>query len=91
MLNRQVVNLTKLWYTLNRKKQDMIKNEKLLAELEKEELRKEKLSYTESLRLFEAMWSEGISLGVLPLRDPLEGIDHCIRIGRILNSCSVNL
>ena len=63
----------------------MIKNAKLLSEFNKDELRAERLTYFESLRLFEGMWKEGVSLGVLPLKEPLEGIEVDIKIARILN------
>jgi hypothetical protein len=63
----------------------MIKDEKLLAEFNDELIRNEKLDYAAALRIFEAMWDEGRKLGVLPLKDPLEGIDVDIRIARILN------
>lgn len=63
----------------------MIKDTRLLNELEKEEIKSENFTYLEALRIFEAMWKEGISLGVLPLKDPLEGIEVDIRIARILN------
>jgi hypothetical protein len=63
----------------------MIKDTKLLAEFEENELRKEKLDYASALRLFEAMWKEAMLLGVLPLNDPLEGIEVDIKIARILN------
>ncbi len=45
----------------------VIKAYKALEELEKKEIRKEKSDYFKSLRIFEAMWNEGISLGVLLL------------------------
>jgi hypothetical protein len=45
----------------------------------------EKLSFSKALALFEAMWKEGVALGVLPPKDPLEGIEVDIRIARILN------
>jgi hypothetical protein len=63
----------------------MIKDAKLLSEFNDELLRKEKLDYAAALRIFEAMWEEGRKLGVLPLKDPLEGIEVDIRIARILN------
>jgi hypothetical protein len=63
----------------------MIKDTELLAEVEENELRKEKLDYGSALRLFEAMWKEAMLLGVLPLNDPLEGIEVDIKIARILN------
>lgn len=63
----------------------MIKDERLLAEFEENELRKEKPDYEKALRLFEAMWKEAMLLGVLPMKDPLEGIEADIKIARILN------
>jgi hypothetical protein len=63
----------------------MIKDVRLLAEFEDNEIRKEPSDYGRALRLFEAMWKEGMLLGVLPLKDPLEGIEVDIRIARILN------
>lgn len=69
----------------------MIKNPEILARFEAEELKKEKLSYKEALKIFEAMWQEAVSLGVLPLKDSLEDIETDIRLARILNSCSKKL
>ncbi len=66
----------------------MIRNPALLAEFEDGELRKERLSYHKALELFEAMWREAVSLGVLPLREPLKDIEADIRLAGILNSCS---
>ncbi len=63
----------------------MIKDAKLLAELDDELLKREKLDYAAALRILDAMWDEGCKLGVLPLKDPLEGIEVDIRIARILN------
>ena len=63
----------------------MVKDAKLLAQFEEEEIRTEKLSHAQALALFEAMWREGVALGVLTLEDPLEGIEVDIRIARILN------
>ncbi len=63
----------------------MIKNTRLLAEFEDNELRKEKSDYGSALCSFEAMWKEAMLLGVLPLKDPLEGIEVDIKIARILN------
>jgi hypothetical protein len=63
----------------------MVKDGKLLAEFEKAYTASEKPDYFEALKLFEGMWKEGLLLGVLPLKDPLEGIEVDIRIARILN------
>ena len=69
----------------------MVRNAKLLPRFEDEQLRKEKLSYEQALKIFEAMWKEAVSLGVLPLKDPLEGIETDIELARVLNSCSKSL
>jgi hypothetical protein len=63
----------------------MIKDPELLKKFEREEMKREKPDYMSALRLFEGMWREGLALGVLPLEDPLEGIDVDIRIARMLN------
>ena len=63
----------------------MIKNPDILEQFEKQRIREEKLSFEEALKIFEAMWKEGVNLGVLPPKDPLEGIEVDIKIARILN------
>ena len=63
----------------------MIKNSKLLDEFEKEFIKKNSLSYEESLALLDGMWEMGMALGVLPPKDPWEGIEVDIRVARILN------
>ncbi|MCL5773756.1 MAG: hypothetical protein M1536_05180 [Firmicutes bacterium] len=69
----------------------MIKDKKLMSEFEDGELKKEKLSYPDALNIFEALWQEGVNLGVLPLKNDMEGIEADINLARILNSCSKNL
>lgn len=64
----------------------MIKDPEVLADFEHQEMRREKPDYISALRLFEGMWKEGMALGVLPLEDPLEGIEVDIRIARMLNN-----
>ena len=63
----------------------MIKNPRILNNLERKVIKEEKLSFSEALAIFEAMWKEGMTLGVIPPKDPLEGIETDIRIARILN------
>ncbi|MBU1672695.1 MAG: hypothetical protein KKF41_11305 [Actinobacteria bacterium] len=50
--------------------------------------RRETLSTKQRFALADAMWAEGVSLGVLPPADLLEGIEVDLRIARVLNSCS---
>ena len=63
----------------------MIRNAELLQRFEEEELRKERTDYAYALKVFEGLWREGMELGVLPLKDALEGIEVDVRIARILN------
>ncbi len=69
----------------------MVKNPQLLKDFEDSLIKsvgRYPLPY--SLRIFEALWDEGKKLGVIPLRDPMEGIEVDIRIARILNKCLKN-
>ena len=66
----------------------MIKNSELLKDFENNFIRdKGKLSFEQAMKLFSDMWKEGLSLGVLPPKDPMDGIDVDIRIAKALNSC----
>jgi hypothetical protein len=66
----------------------MINDAGALKRFEDSVIREGKLSHPQALRLFEAMWQEGVALGVLPPKDLLEGIEVDMRISRIVNSCS---
>jgi len=69
----------------------MIKNPALVKKLEDKLSRREgALGFNEASRIFTAMWREAVSLGVLPPKDPMEGVDVDIRLAAILNSCSKN-
>ena len=64
----------------------MIKDAKLLSQFEQEEIKKEPPDFRTALRIFEGMWLEGKAMGVLPLKDPLEGIEVDIRVAGMLNN-----
>jgi len=69
----------------------MVKNPKLIQELTDTLSRKEgPLPFSHSLKLFTSMWLEGMRLGVLPPKTPLEGIETDIKIAGVLNSCLKN-
>jgi len=65
----------------------LIKNPDILKQFKRKIIKEERLSFKQALAIFEAMWKEEVTLGVLPPRDPLEGIEIDIKIARILN-CS---
>ncbi|OGQ56742.1 MAG: hypothetical protein A3J24_08055 [Deltaproteobacteria bacterium RIFCSPLOWO2_02_FULL_53_8] len=70
----------------------MIKNAGLVRAMEDAFLREEGgVDHVSALKLFSGMWEEAVALGVLPMKDPLEGIEVDIRVAAILNSCSKSL
>ncbi|OGP62776.1 MAG: hypothetical protein A2V65_10365 [Deltaproteobacteria bacterium RBG_13_49_15] len=63
----------------------MIQNSDLLLEFEKRRLESAPFDYFTNLRIFEALYQEARRFHILPLRDPLEGIDVDIRIAKCVN------
>ena len=63
----------------------MQKRHPLVEDFEREAIRNRDASYQCNLRIFEALYREARQLGVLPPRDPLEGIEQDIRLASILN------
>ncbi len=63
----------------------MIKNKARLEEFEKKLLEAEDLSYEKKLAIFDALFQEAVSLGVINSDNALEGIETDIRLARILN------
>jgi hypothetical protein len=69
----------------------MLRESELLKTFENDFLKNAgRLSFEQASRLFAGMWEEGLRLGVLPPKSPLDGIDADIRMARILNSCLKN-
>lgn len=66
----------------------MIKDKKYLQEFEKEIIRNKKADIANNIRIVEALYKEAVSLGVFPLKDPLEGIEVDIKIAKVINSVS---
>jgi hypothetical protein len=68
----------------------MVRDGDTLRRFEEDLIRRERQrSFRESLQLYEAMWKEAVALGVLPLSDPLDGIEADLELARVLN-CSKN-
>jgi len=57
-----------------------------LVEFEINLLRKEKVDYKRNLRIVDALYHEAVALGILPLRNPLDGIEVDLRIAKVVNS-----
>jgi hypothetical protein len=63
----------------------MIKNPELIQTMEDDLARSQAPDYFRNLRTFEALYKEARLLGILPLRNPLDGIDVDIRLAAVLN------
>ena len=70
----------------------MVRDGETLRRFEEDLIRREpQRSYQESLQIYEAMWKEAVALGVLPLSNPLEGIEADIELARVLNCLKKSL
>jgi hypothetical protein len=63
----------------------MIKDGEYFARWELDYIRKEPSDYLQNLKIFEALWEEARALGIVPLKDPLEGIETKIFLAKVLN------
>lgn len=64
----------------------MIKNPKLLEELNRKLARQSPPDFAKNSAIVEALLAEAILLGVWPPKDPMEGLEADLRIAEILNS-----
>jgi hypothetical protein len=63
----------------------MIKDKHKLEEFERKLLETENLPYEKALAIYEALFKEAVSLGVINTDNILEGIEVDIKMARILN------
>jgi hypothetical protein len=63
----------------------MIKNAALVREFERARVRTEKPDFRRALKIVEALRKEAALLGRSSGRDPLDGINHKIRVAKALN------
>jgi len=66
----------------------LIKNADILRDFEERYIATCDLTYEQALNIVDSLWDEGVALGVLPPKDPMEGVAVDVRIARILRSCS---
>ncbi len=64
----------------------MIKNQKKIRQFEKKYKKEKDINIEHNFSIIEALLAEAVELGVLPLKQPLEGLETDIRIARIVNS-----
>jgi hypothetical protein len=65
----------------------MITNVDIIAKFERDFIAGSRLTHSQSLRIIESLWNEGVKLGTLPPKDPFEGLETDFKIARALNSC----
>lgn len=65
----------------------MIRNNEF-QKFEMELLRKEKLDIKQNFKIVEALYHEAVALGIIPFKNPLDGIEVDIRIARAINRVS---
>jgi hypothetical protein len=63
----------------------MIRDKEYFMEFEKKLLEEGKTDFARNLEIYEAMWLEAVELGILPLKDPYDGLEVDIRLAKILN------
>ena len=65
----------------------MIKNAEF-QKFEMELVSKEKVDNIRNLQIVDALYNEAIALGIIPLKNPLEGLEVDIKIAKVINSAS---
>ena len=65
----------------------MMRNDELQL-FEMEFLRRGKLDVVRNFKIEEALYQEAISLGIIPLKNPLDGLEVDIKIARTINCVS---
>ena len=64
----------------------MVKDSKKLREFEKNFQISQPVNIEQNFKIVEGLYREAISLGILPLKDPLDGIENDIKLARVINS-----
>ncbi len=72
-------------FALNEREKTVIRDTEFWEAWEKEQIRREPVDYARNLRIADAMYEQARARGVLPLSDPLEGLDDKIRVAKALN------
>lgn len=63
----------------------MVKNPALVEAFERSQSLLERPDFARNLKIVEALYREACLLGILPLKDPLEGIEVNVRLAKMLN------
>jgi hypothetical protein len=66
----------------------MIKNGRILQRFERELIRKEKVDVMKNFQIVDAMYHEVVELGIIPLKNPLDGLETDIKVAKVVNNVS---
>jgi hypothetical protein len=64
----------------------MIKNYKLVRELDNEFIQNNKISHKKALQIFEAMWKYAVNMGVSLLNDSGQEIEEIVEFKKRINA-----
>jgi hypothetical protein len=51
-------------------------------------MRREKVDVKRNFKIVEALYKEAVALGVIPFKNPLDGLDVDLRIAKVINRVS---
>ncbi len=68
----------------------MVKDAKTLEAFDREWLSRKTNNPEINWNIFEALYEEAKSLGIFPLKDPLDGLEHKIQLARIIHDFSIS-
>jgi len=57
-----------------------------LLKFERDFLKKEGVDMARNYHIIEALYKEAVTLGVIPLKNPLDGIEVDLKIAKVINS-----
>ena len=69
----------------------MLKNTSKLINFNLRTIEKENISHKQALRIFEALFKEAVSLGVINSRNILDGLEVDLRISKIVSKLPINI
>lgn len=69
------------WYNMV----SMVKNPTLLKQFENSLLKEGGVDYRQNLRMFEALFEGARTLGIFPLKEPLDGIEVDVHFAKVIN------
>jgi hypothetical protein len=70
----------------NRVRSKMPHRRNELLKFERDFLRKEKVDMARNFHMMEALYKEAVTLGAIPLKNPLDGIEVDLKIAKVINS-----